>query len=145
MSGLRRISIVLAISATHLVCGFALFAASYGASMDRMDSGLPPSFAESLVSLASGVLWFPASALAGIAGGGWFSGLWGWPLLVANSLLWGTVMTYATLLLSRGTQPTYVQKSLGHASVQLTLDRYSHWMPSMGRNTAEGIVKALGR
>ena len=40
--------------------------------------------------------------------------------------------------------PTYVQKSLGHASVQLTLDRYSHWMPSMGRNTAEGIDEALG-
>jgi integrase len=52
--------------------------------------------------------------------------------------------TYATLLLARGTHPTYVQKSLGHASVQLTLDRYSHWMPSMGRNTAEGIDQALG-
>jgi integrase len=51
--------------------------------------------------------------------------------------------TYATLLLARGTHPTYVQKSLGHASVQLTLDRYSHWMPSMGRNTAEGINEAL--
>jgi integrase len=52
--------------------------------------------------------------------------------------------TYATLLLSRGTHPTYVQKSLGHASARLTLDRYSHWMPSMGRNTAEGIDEALG-
>jgi integrase len=52
--------------------------------------------------------------------------------------------TYATLLLTRGTHPTYVQKSLGHASVQLTLDRYSHWMPSMGRNTADGIDEALG-
>jgi integrase len=52
--------------------------------------------------------------------------------------------TYATLLLARGTHPTYVQKSLGHASVQLTLDRYSHWMPSMGRNTAIGIDEALG-
>jgi integrase len=52
--------------------------------------------------------------------------------------------TYATLLLARGTHPTYVQKSLGHASVQLTLDRYSHWMPSMGRNTAEGIDEVLG-
>jgi hypothetical protein len=40
--------------------------------------------------------------------------------------------TYATLLLARGTHPTYVQKSLGHASVQLTLDRYSHWMPRHG-------------
>jgi integrase len=52
--------------------------------------------------------------------------------------------TYATLLLSRGTHPPYVQKSLGHTSVQLTLDRYSHWMPSMGRNTAQGIDEALG-
>lgn len=52
--------------------------------------------------------------------------------------------TYATLLLGRGTNPTYVQKSLGHASVQLTLDRYSHWMPSMGRNVADGIDEALG-
>jgi integrase len=52
--------------------------------------------------------------------------------------------TYATLLLARGTHPTYVQKSLGHASVQLTLDRYSHRMPSMGRNTAEGVDAALG-
>ena len=52
--------------------------------------------------------------------------------------------TYATLLLARGTHPTYAQKSLGHASVQLTLDRYSHWMPSMGRNTAQGMDEALG-
>jgi integrase len=52
--------------------------------------------------------------------------------------------TYATLLLARGTHPTYVQKSLGHASVQLTLDRYSHWIPSMGRATAEGMEEALG-
>jgi integrase len=52
--------------------------------------------------------------------------------------------TYATLLLARGTHPTYVQKSLGHASVQLTLDRYSHWMPSMIRNTPEGTDEALG-
>jgi integrase len=51
--------------------------------------------------------------------------------------------TYATLLLSRGTLPTYVQKSPGHASVQLTLDCYSHWMPSMCRNTAEGTDEAL--
>ena len=51
--------------------------------------------------------------------------------------------TYATLLLARGTHPTYVQKSLGHASVQLTLDRYSHWMPSMGPATASAMDDAL--
>jgi integrase len=52
--------------------------------------------------------------------------------------------TCATLLLSRGTHPTYVQKLLGHASVQLTLDRYSHWMPSMGKHTANAMDEVLG-
>ena len=32
----------------------------------------------------------------------------------------------------------------GYASIQLTLDLYSHWMPSMGRNTDQGIDEALG-
>jgi hypothetical protein len=52
--------------------------------------------------------------------------------------------TYATLLLARGTHPTHVQKSLGHASVQLTLDRNSNLIPSMGRATAEGMEEASG-
>jgi integrase len=47
-------------------------------------------------------------------------------------------------MLARGTHPKYVQHLAGHASVQLTLDRYSHWMPSMGRNTAERMDGALG-
>ena len=29
------------------------------------------------------------------------------------------------------------------ASVQLTLDRYSHWMPSMGKHTASAMDDAL--
>ena len=45
--------------------------------------------------------------------------------------------TDATLLLSCGTHPKLVQHLLGHASIQLTLDRYSHWIPSMGRYAAE--------
>jgi integrase len=52
--------------------------------------------------------------------------------------------TCATLLLSRGTHPKYVQQLLGHASIQLTLDRYSHWMPSMGKLTASAMDEALG-
>ncbi len=52
--------------------------------------------------------------------------------------------TCFTILLTRGTHPKYVQHLAGHASIQLTLDRYSHWMPSMGRNTAEGMDEALG-
>jgi integrase len=51
--------------------------------------------------------------------------------------------TCLTILLARGTHPKYVQHLAGHASIQLTLDRYSHWMPSMGRNTADGMDEAL--
>jgi integrase len=39
--------------------------------------------------------------------------------------------TCATLLLSRGHHPKLVQELLGHASVAMTLDRYSHMLPGM--------------
>ncbi len=34
--------------------------------------------------------------------------------------------------------------SSGTTSLHLTLGRYSHWVPSMGRNTANGMNEALG-
>jgi len=37
-----------------------------------------------------------------------------------------------------------VSKILGHASITMTLDRYSHWIPSIGRHAAEGMDEALG-
>jgi integrase len=49
----------------------------------------------------------------------------------------------STLLLSRGVHPKYVQHLAGHASIQLTLGRYSHWMPSMGKHTASAMDDAL--
>jgi integrase len=52
--------------------------------------------------------------------------------------------TCATLLLGRGVHPKLVQHLLGHASITMTLDRYSHWIPSMGRHAAEGMDKILG-
>lgn len=52
--------------------------------------------------------------------------------------------TCATLLLGRGVHPKYVQHLLGHKSIKLTLDRYSHWIPSLGRATADGMDEALG-
>jgi integrase len=51
--------------------------------------------------------------------------------------------TYATLLLSRGVHPKFGQQSLEHTSIQLTLERYSHWIPSMGRHAADGMDEAL--
>jgi integrase len=47
------------------------------------------------------------------------------------------------LLLSRGTHPKLVQHWLGHASIIMTLDRHLHWIPSMGRQAADGMDQAL--
>jgi integrase len=50
--------------------------------------------------------------------------------------------TCATLLLG-GAHPKYVQELLGHASIAMTLDHYSHWMISMGDRTARAMEEAL--
>jgi integrase len=52
--------------------------------------------------------------------------------------------TCATLLLSRNVHPKYVQELLGHASVALTLDTYSHVIPGMDGGTGGAIDEALG-
>jgi integrase len=39
--------------------------------------------------------------------------------------------------------PKLVQELLGHCSIALTLDRYSHWIPSMGEQTAAAMDAAL--
>ena len=51
--------------------------------------------------------------------------------------------TAATLLLGRGVLPKLVQELLGHSSIAITLDRYSHWIPSMGEQTAAAMEAAL--
>jgi integrase len=51
--------------------------------------------------------------------------------------------TCATLLLSRGVHPKFVQELLGHASIAMTLNRYSHWIPYMGDQTARAMEAAL--
>jgi integrase len=51
--------------------------------------------------------------------------------------------TCATLLLGKGTHPKFVQELLGHATVAITLDTYSHVMPGMGDQAARAMQEAL--
>jgi integrase len=51
--------------------------------------------------------------------------------------------TCATLLLGRGVHPKFVQELLGHATIAITLDTYSHVMPGMGDQTAAAMEDAL--
>ncbi len=52
--------------------------------------------------------------------------------------------TCASLLFQRNVHPKFVQELLGHASVAITLDTYSHMLPGMGGEAADAIDEALG-
>lgn len=51
--------------------------------------------------------------------------------------------TCASVLLRAGTNPKIVAEKLGHASVNLTLNVYSHTIPSMQNEAANDLEKAL--
>jgi integrase len=51
--------------------------------------------------------------------------------------------TAATLALEAGVHPKVVQERLGHASVQITLDTYSHVQESVGKEAAGQIARYL--
>jgi len=52
--------------------------------------------------------------------------------------------TCGSLLFQRNGRPKFVQELLGHASVAITLDTYSHMLPGMGGEAAEAMRDALG-
>ncbi len=47
--------------------------------------------------------------------------------------------TCATLLLLKNVNPKFVQRLLGHKSIKITLDLYSHWIPEMDDFTADAM------
>jgi integrase len=51
--------------------------------------------------------------------------------------------THATLLLKQGVHPKIVAERLGHADTRMTLDTYSHLLPSMQKETAKNFGKML--
>lgn len=52
--------------------------------------------------------------------------------------------TCATLLLSRGVHAKLVQELLGHSTIAVTLDTYSHVLPGMDDGLADTMDEALG-
>jgi integrase len=51
--------------------------------------------------------------------------------------------TCATILLMVGKHPKYVQELLGHASINITLDTYSHVIEGMDGGLADAMDEAL--
>jgi integrase len=52
--------------------------------------------------------------------------------------------TCATLLLGRGVHAKLVQELLGHSTISVTLDTYSHVLPGMSDAAAGAMDEALG-
>lgn len=52
--------------------------------------------------------------------------------------------TCASLLFQRNVHPKFIQELLGHASVAITLDTYSHMLPGMGGEATDAMNDALG-
>ena len=50
----------------------------------------------------------------------------------------------ATLLLTAGVHPKVAQERLGHATVSITLDTYSHVVSSLQHDAARKIDELLG-
>lgn len=47
--------------------------------------------------------------------------------------------TAATLMFANGVHPKIVQERLGHSSVTMTLDTYSHLLPNMQAEIADSL------
>lgn len=57
---------------------------------------------------------------------------------------YGLRHTCATMLLAANVNPKIVSERLGHSSITLTMDTYSHCMPGMQRSATDALAAALG-
>jgi hypothetical protein len=51
--------------------------------------------------------------------------------------------TYASLLIAQGAHPKLISEQLGHASVQITLDRYGHLMDQSYGDASDALEASL--
>jgi integrase len=51
--------------------------------------------------------------------------------------------TFATLMLQNGEHPKVVQEMLGHATIAITMDTYSHVLPNMQRDAVARLGTLL--
>ena len=53
--------------------------------------------------------------------------------------LHGLRHSYVALLIAQGASPKYIQRQLGHASIQMTFDIYGHLMPDAREEIIHGL------
>jgi hypothetical protein len=103
--------------------------------------------------LAAGVVW-PAGPAALVAGGwpGWRRGPWtaAWALGCASRAaelprirLHDVRHGYATAALAAGVPPKVISQRLGHATIAITMDTYSHVIPGLDEQAAETVARLI--
>lgn len=60
-----------------------------------------------------------------------------------NFTFHGLRHTHATLLLKQGVNPKIVQERMGHSSIKVTMDTYSHVLPDMQQQAIDALSKIL--
>ena len=58
--------------------------------------------------------------------------------------MYGFRHAFATSLLRENVHPAVVQQALGHSSINLTIDTYSHVMPGIEEAAARKIDEVIG-
>ena len=53
--------------------------------------------------------------------------------------------TYVSILLMAHMSPAYVQKQLGHSSINITVDTYGHWIQGEGRHRLDEALNPVVR
>jgi hypothetical protein len=88
----KRFIAILLLSVLHFSATFALLFAVSSHSMSSFDTGAPPTFFDRAAFYTVEVLWFPVMQIS------WFFGFHaignGYPVLIANSVLWGIGLSY---------------------------------------------------
>lgn len=51
--------------------------------------------------------------------------------------------TFATMLLTNDVNPKYIQNQLGHASIKITMDTYSHVLPEIHQKGIEAVNRII--
>ncbi|UCE64068.1 MAG: tyrosine-type recombinase/integrase [Nitrospirota bacterium] len=51
--------------------------------------------------------------------------------------------TFATRMIMKGANLVYVQKQLGHSSIQITVDLYTHWIERSKQNAVLEVDRLM--
>lgn len=111
-AGMKRLTVILGLAVLHFVATLSLLVASLSLGFARFDAETwtPPTMGERALDVLAEAVMSPAYQLHGLLPGPW-AGVLEFPLLFANSLLWGTIVYLAGKATVRLVRRSLVQET----------------------------------